>query len=123
VHIPRHEFERLVSEAIEGLPEDFLERLENVQVVVEDFPTPDDLDHRRLPPGHVLLGLYRGVPLTQRSVFAASAFPDQITIFQRSVERVARTPRAIVEEVRRTVLHEIAHHFGISDERLRELGY
>ena len=123
MRIPRHEFERLVEEAVEGLPEDFLEKLENVQIVVEDSPTPDDLDHRRLPPGHLLLGLYRGVPLTKRSVFAVPALPDRITIFQRSVERIARTPQAIVAEVRRTVLHEIAHHFGISDQRLRELGY
>jgi predicted Zn-dependent protease with MMP-like domain len=121
--VPRHEFERLVSTAIEGLPEDFLEKPENVQIVVEDSPTPEDLDHRRLPPGHLLLGLYRGVPLTDRSVFAPFAYPDQITIFQRSVERIAHTPQEVVEEVRRTVLHEIAHHFGISDARLRELGY
>ena len=123
MRLPRREFERLVSTAIEGLPEDFLGKLENVQIVVEDSPTPEDLDHRRLPPGHLLLGLYRGVPLTNRSVFSPFAYPDQITIFQRSVERIARTPQAVVEEVRRTVLHEIAHHFGISDERLRELGY
>jgi len=123
VRLPRREFERLVSTAIEGLPEDFLGKLENVQIVVEDSPTPEDLDHRRLPPGHLLLGLYRGVPLTNRSVFSPFSYPDQITIFQRSVERIARTPQAVVEEVRRTVLHEIAHHFGISDERLRELGY
>jgi predicted Zn-dependent protease with MMP-like domain len=71
----------------------------------------------------VLLGLYHGVPLTQRSAWGTPLFPARITIFQASVERFARTPAEIIEQVRRTVLHEVAHHFGIPDARLRELGY
>jgi len=113
----------LVTEALDELPAEFAEKLENVEVLVEDDPSPDELGGRQLAPGHLLLGLYHGVPLTHRSVFATSLFPERITIFQRPVEAISRTPREIIENVRRTVLHEIAHHFGISDARLRELGY
>lgn len=122
MRIPREEFERLVAEAIEGLPAEFAEKLENVEVIVEDHPRPEDYDRRRLPRGSILLGLYHGVPLTERSAWASPLMPDRITIYQGSIERVAHTPAEIVKQVRGTVLHEIAHHFGISDERLRELG-
>ena len=123
MRIPREEFERLVAEALEGLPYDFREKLENVEVVVENHPTSEHYGQRQLPPGTLLLGLYHGVPLTQRSAWGIPLFPARITIFQGSIERVARTPAEIIEQVRRTVLHEIAHHFGIPDGRLRELGY
>ena len=123
MRLPREEFERLVAEAIDGLPAEFAEKLDNVEFVVEDYPGPEDYVERGLKPGSLLLGLYRGVPLIKRSAFATTALPDQITIFQRNIERICRTREQIVEEVRRTVLHEIAHHFGISETRLRELGY
>ena len=123
MRLPRDEFEQLVAEAIEGLPPEFAEKLDNVEFMIENYPGPEDYDRRRLKPGELLLGLYHGVPLTARSVFAATMLPDQITIFQRNIERVCRTRREIVYQVQHTVLHEIAHHFGISDERLRQLGY
>jgi predicted Zn-dependent protease with MMP-like domain len=123
LRITREAFEKLVAEALEGLPVEFAEKLENVEVVVADAPAPADLGERQLPEGALLLGLYHGVPLTRRSVWGGSLFPDRITIYQRAVEQVSRTPHEMIENVRRTVLHEIAHHFGISDARLRELGY
>lgn len=123
MHITREVFEKLVAEALDELPAEFAGKLENVEVLVEEAPSPDELGGRELAPGHVLLGLYHGVPLTDRSVFATSLFPERITIFQRPVEMISRSPREVIENVRHTVLHEIAHHFGISDERLRELGY
>ncbi len=122
MRIPRAEFERLVTEALEGLPPDFREKLENVEVIVENHPTAEHLGERELPPGHLLLGLYHGVPLTQRSAWGSPLFPARITIFQGPIEQVTRTPADIITQVRHTVLHEIAHHFGISDQRLRELG-
>jgi predicted Zn-dependent protease with MMP-like domain len=122
VHLPREEFERLVAEAIEGLPAEFSERLENVQFIVEDYPRPEHFGDRQIEPGVVVLGMYQGVPLTRRSVFGTHLMPDQIIIFQRSVERVCDTAAQIVDNVRRTVLHEIGHHFGIPEDRLRELG-
>jgi predicted Zn-dependent protease with MMP-like domain len=122
MRIPRDEFERLVAEALVGLPREFADKLENVEIVVEDEPGPEDYGMRKLPPGALLLGLYHGVPLTQRSVWASRLVPDRIIIFQRAIESVSRSYQEIVAQVRHTVLHEIAHHFGLSDQRLRELG-
>jgi predicted Zn-dependent protease with MMP-like domain len=123
MRVPRDTFESLVAEAVEGLPAEFAEKLDNVEFVVEDEPSAQDYEGRSLRPGSLLLGLYHGVPLTKRSSFGINPLPDRITLYQRSIERVCRTPREIIEQVRRTVLHEIAHHFGISEQRLKELGY
>jgi predicted Zn-dependent protease with MMP-like domain len=123
LRVTREAFEQLVASALNELPPDFAEKLENVEVVVAESPAPADLDEGDLPDRGLILGLYHGVPLTRRSVWGGWPFPDRITIYQRAVERVSRTPREMIENVRRTVLHEIAHHFGISDARLRELGY
>jgi predicted Zn-dependent protease with MMP-like domain len=107
------EFERLVEDAIESVPEPLAGFMSNVGVVVDDHA----------PPWQSVLGLYQGVPLTRRSTAYAGALPDKITIFRRPIERVYGThPDALREGVRHVVVHEIAHHFGISDERLRELG-
>jgi len=118
--VDRTRFEQLVTEAIESLPEDFKEKLDNVAVVVEDLPTPAEA--RRHGRGR-LLGLYQGQPLTRRDSRYGMSFPDKITIFQLNVESICRNDAEVKEEVRRTVLHEIAHHFGIDDRRLHELGY
>lgn len=113
-------FEELVAEALDSLPEEIAKMMTNVDVVVEDRPPPDMA--RRLPAGRLLLGLYHGIPLTKRGHYD-KAMPDKISIYQESIERVARSPEAIREQVRRTVIHEVGHHFGISDSRLHELGW
>ena len=123
MRLPREEFERLVAEAIEGLPNEFAEKLENVEFIVEDHPIAEDYGKRGIGAGRLLLGLYHGVPLTKRSLFGSNLMPDRITIFQWNIERVCRTSEEIVCRIRHTVLHEIAHHFGISEQRIRELGY
>jgi len=123
MRISRKEFERLAAEAIEGLPDEFASRLKNVEFVIEDYPSPEDQGKFGVEPGRLLLGQYQGLPLTKRSVFGGPIMPDRITIFQRNIERICRTHEQVVDEVRKTVLHEIAHHLGISDARLRELGY
>jgi predicted Zn-dependent protease with MMP-like domain len=117
----RERFEQLVAEAIDSLPDDFRERMNNVAVVVEDFPSPRD--ERRFARGRLLLGLYQGQPLTRRDSRYGMAFPDKITIYQANIETLCRTEEEIRRQVRKTVLHEIAHHFGIDDHRLRDLGY
>lgn len=105
-------FEDLVEQAIASLPDDLRGFMSNVAVVVEDEP----------PAGLPLLGLYQGVPLTRRSSAYAAVPPDRITIYQGPLERITGgDPDLLAAQVRRVVLHEIAHHFGISDERLREL--
>ncbi|HEU4402322.1 MAG TPA: metallopeptidase family protein [Candidatus Polarisedimenticolia bacterium] len=118
----RARFEQLVAEAIDSLPEDFKERLDNVAVVVEDLPEAGQARRfgRR---GGLLLGLYQGQPLTRRDSRYGMVFPDKITIFQSNVESICRSDAEVRDQVRRTVLHEIAHHFGIDDSRLHDLGY
>jgi predicted Zn-dependent protease with MMP-like domain len=114
-------FEKLVGEAIEKLPEAFRERLENVDIVVADIPTREQLKTLKNKKD-TLLGLYEGVPLTKRTHNYGFVVPDKITIFQRSIEAMCRNETQIIAEIQRVVRHEIAHHFGISDDRLEELG-
>jgi predicted Zn-dependent protease with MMP-like domain len=119
----RKRFEELVAQAVEELPVEFRERLENIDVVVEDIPTPSQLRHSGLGKGFILLGLYEGVPLTQRHSNYGLVPPDKITIFQKNIEDICRsaTETEIKSEIRKVVRHEIAHHFGIDDERLKEI--
>jgi predicted Zn-dependent protease with MMP-like domain len=105
-------FEEMVGEALDGLPAKLGRMMRNVAVVVE---------HDAGPPG--LLGLYRGVPLTSRSSNYSGTLPDQITIYHRAICSICRTELEVVEEVRRTVIHEVGHHFGIDDARLHSLGW
>ncbi len=114
------QFEALVAEALDSLPADIAAAMENVEVVVEDEPPWDMVS--RLAPGSTLLGLYHGVPLTQRGYYDRM-LPDKISIYRGPITRMARTPDRIREQVRRTVIHEIAHHFGKDDARLHELGW
>lgn len=117
---PSDFFELLVTEALDSLPQEIERMLSNVDVVVEDEPSSDQL--RAIATGHTLFGLYTGVPLTKRGVYD-HALPDKITIFRGPIVRYARTPERIREQVRRTVMHEIGHHFGIEEDRLHELGW
>jgi predicted Zn-dependent protease with MMP-like domain len=117
----RESFEQLVAKAVDDLPEEFLERLENIDVVVEDYPTPNQLLKLGLEQVETLLGLYEGVPRTRRGGHYGLVPPDKITIFQRSIEAKCRYGGNISAEVQRVVKHEIAHHFGISDARLHQL--
>jgi predicted Zn-dependent protease with MMP-like domain len=119
--LPLERFEELVRQAVESLPLEFLSRLDNVDVVVERSPSAEKLAQYGLGPGETLFGLYEGVPLTGRGSFGP-VMPDKITVFQRPIERACDNEEELVEEVRATVAHEIAHYFGIDDERLDELG-
>lgn len=114
-------FGDLVEEALAGLPPDLARLLENVQVVVEDWPTPRQRAEVGLGRGEILYGLYEGVPLTERGAHYGLVLPDKITIFRGSILAAHRRPAEVRWEVRRTVVHELAHHFGIDDGRLEEL--
>lgn len=118
----REAFEQLVVEALDELPEAIGEMLQNVEVVVVDWPTPAERQAVNLKPGQLLFGLYQGIPLTKRTSRYGLVLPDKITIYRLSIERVCRTREQVIRQVQRTVKHELAHHFGISDKRLRELG-
>ena len=102
----------MVGAALDELPEELGRLVSNVAVIVE---------HRPGPPG--LLGLYQGVPLTSRTTGYAGVLPDRITIYRQAICAVCRSEQEVADQVRRTVIHEVAHHFGIDDERLRELGW
>lgn len=114
------EFDALVVEALESLPEEIARHIDNVEVVVEDEP-PEEVA-RDLAPGDSVFGYYHGVPLTARDNYDG-VLPDKISIYQGPITRAFRDPDTIRHEVRRTVIHEVAHHFGIDDGRLDELGW
>jgi predicted Zn-dependent protease with MMP-like domain len=109
----RERFEELVGEALDEVPEELLGLMSNVVILVEDDP----------PPGEDLLGLYEGHALTERGWDYAGVLPDRILIYRRPILRICDTEEDVVEEVAVTVVHEIAHHFGIDDERLHALGW
>ena len=113
-------FEHLVLEAIGLIPNEFQDYLSDVDVVVEDSTTKEQLAGNLIKEGQYLLGLYEGVPLTERHEYSR-ILPDKITLFQESIEAVSSSDDDIVKEVRETVLHEVARHFGIDDSRLDEL--
>lgn len=114
IEISRERFEELVGDALDEVPEELAALVDNVVVLVEDEPPADDPD---------LLGLYDGTPLTERDTRYAGVVPDRIMIYRLPILRMCEDADEVVEEVRITVVHEIAHHFGIDDDRLHELGY
>jgi predicted Zn-dependent protease with MMP-like domain len=115
----KERFEKLVALAVDSLPEQFHNLLENVDVVVEDFPSPIQ-NHKSAGRG-TLLGLYEGVPRTGRGSGYNLVAPDKITIFQNAIESFYKSDAEIEREVSRVVLHEIAHHFGLDDRRLEQI--
>ena len=117
----RERFQQLVAKAADSLPEEFYAKLENIDVVVEDYPTRGQLNEAGLKRGQTLLGLYEGVPLTRRGSHYGLVPPDKITIFQKPIEAECRHDAEIIAEIQRVVRHEIAHHFGIGDARLEQL--
>ena len=117
----RSRFRRLVGEALESIPPALAERMENVVVLVRSRPSRDELAAADLGHGATLLGLYQGHPLTARGYYGQT-LPDRIFIYQESIERICRSEHEMVEQIRTTVLHEVAHHFGIDDDRLAQLG-
>ena len=120
VEIDRQRFEQLVADALDSIPEELGRLMENVAVFVEDWPTAEQLAGRR----GTLLGLYEGIDLTRRSPLSYGAvMPDRITIFRGPISAISQSEQQLVEQVTETVIHEVAHHFGISDSRLEELGW
>lgn len=120
----REAFEEAVRDALDDLPDEFAQRLENVEIVIEDEPSNDllrsmGMDARR----HTLFGLYQGVPLHLRGATYGGVLPDKITIFYRPLTRACRTPAQLRRQIRKTVIHEVGHFFGLDDRAIRALGY
>jgi len=127
VSLSQEKFEKIVDDALAKVPKKFLDKLNNVAVVIQDFPNPDQLkglgvkNGRKEKRSYLLLGLYQGVPQTKRWG-GGSIFPDKITIFKNPIERLANSEEDIKKIVKDTVKHEIAHHFGFSEEDIRKAG-
>ena len=118
----RAKFENLVTEAVRRLPEEVRKKLENVAVIVEDRPSDELLDRLEIPPEDTLFGLYEGTPLTERG-WDDPLYPDQIRIFQSPIEEECATEDEIREQIAITIVHEVAHFFGLDDDYLESLGY
>ena len=114
-------FEELVRRALETLPDEIARRMDNVDIEVQEWPSAQQLVSARVGRGATLLGLYQGIPLTNRTSGYNLVAPDRIIIFQGPIERIAHGEDDLVDRVREVVVHEVAHHFGISDERLDEI--
>ena len=117
----REAFEALVEKAVRNLPDEFLEGMDNVDVIVNDLPTAEQIEKSDVDKGYTLLGLYEGVPLTKRGLRYQLVLPDVISIFQRPIEEKVRDDFKLYEEVEKVLRHEVAHYFGITDERLYEI--
>ena len=115
-------FEKLVDQAIRELPREFRKKLSNVVVMVEASPSDELLDELEVPPGDTLFGLYEGTPLTERG-FESPLYPDRIRIFQDPIEEECENEDEIKEEIKTTIVHEVAHFFGLDDDYLETLGY
>lgn len=113
----RVQFRRLVTKAIDELPSEFAQKIKNAAIVVEDWPTREQLRLARVPGGGTLFGLYQGVPQTKRGIYYSSP-PDKITLFMGPIMTHSPTPAAVKNQIRRTLLHEIGHHFGLSESEL-----
>jgi len=121
MRLSRPEFQKLVRQAFRELPVQFEHALENVAILVEDWPTGDDLKEAEME-GHDLFGLYTGVPLPEREGGLAPS-PDTITLFQRPIESACGSREDVVREIRITILHEVGHYLGMGEEDLERLGY
>ena len=121
VEIDRERFEAMVLAAVDALPDGFRDRIANVEFAVEDWGRVDDYARTRTPSNAMLLGVYRGIPLTRRGAGYNMTLPDRIVIFQQPLQRMSRDEADLHERVQHVVRHEIAHYFGISDDRLREI--
>lgn len=113
------QFEQLVREGIDLIPEKFLKMLKNVEIVIEENPTPLQIEKLKIRGGFHLLGLYEGIPQTKREGYG-NVLPDKITIFKNSIERAFHNPEAIKKAVADTIWHEIAHHFGMDEHQVRQ---
>lgn len=120
--LDRRRFRALVREAVASLPPELLRRVENVDIVIQRRPTASDRKRAGVGAGGLLFGLYQGVPLTRRGHHYNLALPDRISVYQEPIEAICHTDDEVRAEVRKTVLHELGHHFGIDDDRLRDLG-
>ena len=119
--MPDETFEMLITRAMDELPREYIERLDNVAITYADNPTPEQLTKQGVKEGQLLLGLYEGIPLTQRGSSYSLVLPDKITLFKIPILSLSSFDSDIYERVKRTLWHEIAHHYGLDHRRIHEL--
>lgn len=123
IRLSTEQFEKAISRAIEGIPEEFQSYLEDTLIIADIEPSPEDLEAIGVPEGETILGAYFGVPFGEKSHFDIQTEPDRISIYKRPLEEMCSTIDELVEEIEITVVHEIAHHFNIDEETLEQHGY
>jgi len=116
----RDEFTKVAEEVLDSLPAEFRRRIRNVAVLVEDLP-PDQVSSKRGQPRRLLLGLFHGVPMTQKSVFHLPTGPDHVVLYQKNIEAICSTEAEVREQIRQTIIHEFGHYFGMTEEQLRDV--
>jgi predicted Zn-dependent protease with MMP-like domain len=121
MNITDEEFETLINESMDDLPQQYIQRLNNVAVVIADDPTPEQREKLQMHQGQLLFGLYEGIPLTKRGAGYNLVLPDKITIFKNPLLAISRSPEDLKNLVRHTLWHEIAHYYGLDHDRIREL--
>jgi len=114
-------FDRLITRAMDELPQQYISGLENVAIVQADEPTPEQVQKMKLDHNHLLLGLYEGIPLTHRGNGYTFVLPDKITLFKKHIIAAVRSEAGLFEQVKRTLWHEIAHYYGLDHKRIDEL--
>jgi predicted Zn-dependent protease with MMP-like domain len=119
--LTRREFKELVALALKGLPKSFKDRMENIDVVVENRAPQYLLMELGLQSSSELLGLYQGVPLDRRGFYYGNVLPDKITLFQNPIESICKNKKEVEERVKEVIIHEVGHYFGLNDKKLREL--
>jgi predicted Zn-dependent protease with MMP-like domain len=116
----REDFTKVVAETLDSLPKEFRRRIRNVAVLVEDLP-PDHTSSKPGQPRRVILGLFHGVPMTKKSVFGLPGGPDHVVLYQKNIEAVCSSEAEVREQIRLTVIHELGHYFGMTEEQLRDV--
>ncbi len=116
----RERFAKVMAEVLDSLPTEFRSRIRNVAVLVEDVP-PGQLSASPGGPARLLLGLFHGVPMTKKSVFGLSTGPDYVVLYQKNIEAVCSSEAEVREQIRRTVIHEFGHYFGMDEEQLKDV--
>ena len=115
------QFDHIISRAMDELPQEYIKGLDNVVIVQADTPTPEQMEKMKIDPHHVLLGLYEGIPLTQRGSGFSGMLPDKITMFKNSILAVVENEDELFEQVKRTLWHEIAHYYGLNHSHIDKL--
>ena len=119
--VPRKKFEALVADALASIPQRFRDAMKNIAIVVEDEPAPEILEEMEIEPPDTLLGLYQGTPLTDRTWDHGNSLPDQILLFQRPLERESKSETDLIIAIGETLIHEVGHFFGLSEEEIAEI--